>query len=497
MSTARIPLKTRNENENLIPSIKSSEKITPEKNKQVVKPLQRSQNTVRKGLQPNLITQQKQIKCEPRKRSTFTVYNDDFQIRPQQRQKSEIKTSKASVLKPNLFDDDIFSEIDTPIYNLPTDCLISIFKLCRGFENYCSLLGVCRRWRSIASQPFLWRELDCEWSVFSKQIDLLHQPRRTFVQFEYIRTLTLTNKHKTVIRDPTIDIVKIPPIKQLTELRLIDLDLTDISFLISWQKDITKLHCENIQITDNRSVNIVMFSGLRQLESLYLHFARPSALGHAYFTLTRDENRKLLYKRLFPQSLRVLSINNTYDYEETLYSATTRDLLVMRDSDQDDIIVRWLQLEEKLVQKYQIFTSLHSLTSLSLGRVSAFTSRVWRQCLIPCSTKLEYLKMKHWEGLGKRESPQKYFERARTSMLRRGTNEMDDVELALSEFISSLKNIKKIELHCFRCGPGIMNGLKRLKQRYRLVVDNNDGGHIEDFQDKLLLDFKIIFLKDV
>lgn len=59
------------------------------------------------------------------------------------------------VSKSSLIESDIFACIDTPVHTLPVDCLISIFEYCEGFENYCTLLGVCRRWRSIAAQPFL------------------------------------------------------------------------------------------------------------------------------------------------------------------------------------------------------------------------------------------------------------------------------------------------------------------------------------------------------
>ncbi|KAI9480793.1 MAG: hypothetical protein EXX96DRAFT_564157 [Benjaminiella poitrasii] len=519
MSVARIPLKTRSRNENSIEETSpknAAEKIKPEKTLSPLKPSQNKKNiTAKKGLQPSQTTKRTQDKTEPaqpKKTPTFTVYNDNGTDSTEQKLLKPIakrKIAKASPSHPkfDLFDHDIFSEIDTPIYTLPTDCLIAIFKLCRGFENYCTLLGVCRRWRLIASQPFLWRELECEWTTFSRQIDLLQQPRRRFVQFDHVRSLTLTHSSSSVIRDPTIDIVKIAPLKQLTELRLINMNLTDMAFLLSWLKGIVRLHCERIHVTDNRSVNMAMFSGLRQLESLYLHFARPSALAYTYFTLTRDaDGYPTGYERHFPPGLKALSIHNTYDYEEALYNTTNRDhlerLLVVSNNqqqEQDDIIVRWLQLEEKLVQKYHIFRTLCNLTSLTLGRVSSFTSRVWRQCLIPCSTKLEHLTMKNWDGLGKRESPQLYFRRARTMlMLRRQTTDqppvVDDVEMAMAEFVSCLKNIKEIKLASFMCGQGLVKGLQRLKRKYRIIVDGVDsGGRIEEFEDKRLLNCKIMF----
>lgn len=54
-------------------------------------------------------------------------------------------------------DNDIFNLFgdEPPVYKLPADCLVTIFKLLKNTTTLSILSTVCHNWRKIAQQPFL------------------------------------------------------------------------------------------------------------------------------------------------------------------------------------------------------------------------------------------------------------------------------------------------------------------------------------------------------
>lgn len=315
---------------------------------------------------------------------------------------------------------------------------------------------------------------------------MLHQPNQAFHQLEYVQKLTITNSNRSAIRNSELDLTKISPLEQLKELNLIQMDMVDIVYLTSWLQNITVLRCQNTQISKRRNFYMASFDRLEYLKTLEIHFENPCALNYHHFTLGTSPS---LGSRLLPKTIQTFSLANIYDMEEYLdlrlhriYNDTAVDPLDLEDL--DGVTNDWLGLEHNLVMKYRMLTSLCNLRSLTLGRVSSFTARVWRECLIPCCSNLEHLSMKHWTGLGRRESPQSIVNRR----LQQDDTLMDDVEAALSEFISSLKDIKTIRLDDFQCGPGLVQGVTKLAKKYTIDTAFQQGEHVKmsHYHDKLL-----------
>lgn len=342
-----------------------------------------------------------------------------------------------------------------------------------------------------------WKNTLFKWPTFSKQIDVLHRQRTRFHQLDYIKKLTIQHSDGTFIRDPLTDIIRIAPFKMLEEIHLINMHLTDIAVLLSWLKHIKIIHCENIHVPRGR-INFSIFSRLERLESLHLRFAKPCPFGPAFFTPLRDQIGTI-YQKGLARSLKHLSISNMYDPEEVLnnsISLNAEELFFNQPTEQlERHFSCWAQFDEHLVQKYKMFKSLSNLKSLTLGRVSSFTARVWRECFIPCSRNLEYLSMDNWEGAKKRETPQGLLARYRRELNRpEEVMPLYDVDAALSEFIASLKNIKKIELNCFYCEDGIINGLAKLKRPYVITCENNlEVKDINEFRHTTLFNVRIEF----
>lgn len=112
-------------------------------------------STIYKDISTDAVSQTKGT-CKAK--SAFTVYTDEYKDNHKSRRsctKSEPSFASRKLSNHTTFGTDLFSTTDTPVYTLPNDCLLAIFKLCGDFENYCTLLNVCRRWRALASQPFL------------------------------------------------------------------------------------------------------------------------------------------------------------------------------------------------------------------------------------------------------------------------------------------------------------------------------------------------------
>ncbi|OBZ88115.1 hypothetical protein A0J61_03831 [Choanephora cucurbitarum] len=368
-------------------------------------------------------------------------------------------------------------EYDVPISRLSVDCLLAIFAYCECFENYCTLLQVCSTWRAIASQPIIWRKVHTNWSALNRQIKALHSPRRRFDQLHYIRSLSILNDKQEMPLFATD--IRIPPFDQLKELQLTSMYLADIDRLISWLDCLTTLVCQKTLVGQRPTLRLSMFSRLRQLEHLAIDFYVPCCLGFNRATAFLNSDRNLLSERL-PESLKTFSLHGVYDSEELLFDVQLRDLFhdvpVLPDrrrtrqaeamriitqhqdeiANQDDMIANWIEMERTMVLKYNVLSCLTQLTSLSLGSVRSFTSRVWRECMIPCAGNLNYLSLAAWNG--KRENPQLTVQRLLQPDLK------DDAEEALAEFTSALKNIKLIELDRFVCSQGLINGLKQIQR---------------------------------
>lgn len=286
-----------------------------------------------------------------------------------------------------------------------------------------------------------------------------------------------------------LDFAKIAPPVQLKELNLFHMNITDIVYLTSWLQDITVLRCRNTQIS--QKFYMAAFVRLHYLKTLEIHFERPCAFNYHHFSLGHHSS---LGSPQLPKTIQTFSLSNIYDTEEYL-DRRLHPIYNDNPLNMENINSDWLALEHNIVMKYHILTSLCNLRSLKLGQVSSFTARVWRECLIPCGMRLEYLSMKHWKGLGRRESPQSLANRR----LQQDDILIDDVETALSEFISSLKHIKKLRLDDFQCGPGLVQGITKLDKKYAIYTpykqDKNE--QISRYSDKLLDHCLISFTSNV
>ncbi|KAI8977278.1 hypothetical protein BDF20DRAFT_873964 [Mycotypha africana] len=419
----------------------------------------------------------------------------------------------------------IFQEIDTPISKLPNDCLLTIFRYLSCFEDYCTMMSVCQRWRRLASQPHIWRDTQFEYTQFYNRLAMLPKLQRSFKQLHFIRRLTITNKEA-----PNVMIafnrrqIEIRPFQRVEELCLINISLVDIKCLVTWLKDTLKVvTCRKIRTHQSRqtykplqSFDLNIFSELYQLQHLFVEFAEPVVLSSIYVSLfplsISNSERKL------PASLKAFSMINVLDYEQQLIGPTDRDFIhsvpfPLNEEQQRKInmmLDRWIASENHLVSKYQAFSYLSNLTSLTLDCVSSFTAKVWRTCYIPIAGKLTYLSMKRWPGQGERDSPTTILSKRRlaepfvetnitpvrtTTPITLDTN-IDDVEMALSDFITSLLCIEEMRLDLFMCDTGLINGIQRLKKRYKLEHENvkADKQHIKAYKGSFLNKFKITFV---
>ncbi|KAI8084307.1 uncharacterized protein B0P05DRAFT_535045 [Gilbertella persicaria] len=455
MSLSRKPLQSKNTNQNQITP-------PPKLDNDALKKIQQ--------LQPFGLVLSSRIR-KPKKQESQKPKTKEIKKRSLER----LGSKKSNTPKRQSFKD----EYDVPINRLPTDCLISIFQHCQDFETYCALLSVCHTWRSIGTQPFMWRKTAISWKTMYRQVNILHLPRRRFDQMHYIRSLTITDHNKD-IQYPIIDI-KLSPFRALRELYLINMSLADIDCLISWLRHIKKLCCQHTYIGQRPNLRLTMFSQLHQLEYLQIDFAEHCNLGLSRSTFLSDSQGDK--KEQLPSTLKTLSLWGVYDYEEVLFEPQVNH------QEEQNTIAYWLQVENTLVQKYHVFASLSNLTSLSLGYVSSFTSRVWRECMLPCANTLLYLDMHQWDS--KRESPEMSLRRRLTE-----ENVKDDAEEALAEFIGALNHIKEIQLDAFVCSQGLVDGLAALDKKYEILhgLDKEDDLKIESFMNKQLIQFKIKIL---
>lgn len=383
----------------------------------------------------------------------------------------------------------LFKDSDTPIRKLPYDCLVEIFLRCSHTETLLELSRVCHSWRKIALQPSVWKEVTCNWSSLARQLSNSMQMSRSNRYLKHCQHLTVTALCDTSLSKSNY-FRSTSPFKQLNTLHLSSVRMSDIEYITSWMTRLNTLQCIHIPVDTNGCVFVPNLTHLYQLTTLQLRFARPCSLKLTYFISAPD------LKRL-PSSLTHLTITDIRDREENELShqevADAASFITERTTDwnnalsPNEILTAWTKLEEQLVLKYTMLTFLTNLTSLSLHSVGSFTSKVWRECLIPCSTNLRHVSFSGWSD--DRESPQAMVSRVFAYRRRRQAHlKMSDVDLAVSEFFSSLAQIESISLHDFMCTEGLVKGIIALDKNYS-IRDWPDTTDITVFLDRPLDDF--------
>ena len=421
------------------------------------------------------------------------MYNDTPSEKERKRPVKFHKSTKYKInslsVPDNLYDDDenLFCDNDTPIRRLPHDCLAEIFKLCGDAQTLLRVSRVCRSWRKLVHQPMVWKDISCQWVHFHQQLNRLSKSVKSSRQFGLVQELTIYAHANTGLQRHH-SIRTISPFTHLHTLQLNDMTIGGIEYITDWMTHIHTLKCNNIVTTNNGNAYIPNLSKLYQLETLYLQFAKPSSLTLGFFIDSPEV-------RLLPSSLQHLTIKNIKDVEEHMITAQDASNAAQHISSgramthwdnpflPDEMLDFWLTLENTLVLKYTMLSYLSNLKTLSLDSVSSFTAKVWRQCLIPCSSKLEHVSLSNWSG--KRESPQ-----AMLYTLAQPTDlQVRDIDLALSEFIASLTKIQSIRLDQFVCTSGFIMGLKGLQKKYQITDFPKQS--ISLFLDKSLYEFKI------
>jgi hypothetical protein len=328
------------------------------------------------------------------------------------------------------------------------------------------------------------------------------------MQFAYITTLTIFGNGKKVLIDPLIDTFKIKLFQQLQHVYITNMNIADIKILLNLTRNLQSLHCENTYCTDANGVNLRIFSKMQYLKSLKLSFAENYNLSVYYrFDITGNPSKR----SILPSKLETFSLQGIYDTEEHLVNPDYTAIIASLNNINTDlvwqhpVITNWSRLEEELVRKYSMLASLTNLKSLTLGRVSSFTSRVWRECLMPYGSQLEYLTMKNWPGSGQRESPQTLINKRQqqqqqgqvtTTTVAADESEriIDGIEAAISEYITCLTNIKQVHLDDFVCGVGLIDGISKLDKTHYIQVEGleKEKFSVNDFKGIKLFGFKIV-----
>ncbi|KAI8875567.1 hypothetical protein K501DRAFT_63902 [Backusella circina FSU 941] len=358
------------------------------------------------------------------------------------------------------------------ISNLPNECMHSIFLHCDDLKTKCIIARVCRRWRLLMLDNTNWKKATTSLVDFQRYMTK-HKSWKLSRYLQQLTTLHIRDLISTTnIFSPSMIPPKIIPFLQLSSLKLDHLFYSDLLHIIEWLGPITKrLECRNIRLGSHRNVCLTNFRKMPLLRVLILEF--QSRCAHTQPRVFNLTGRPVNIGRHFFK-LKVLSFLNYYDTEE--YSAPDMD--------------GWHEMERVMHSKYSLFTIMKDLRSLSLNRCNAFTSSVWRGCLLPCAPNLRLLSLTGWEGRGYRQSPMEMALREQRAGLMDLTLVPDEVELALAEFISCLASIKCIQLDGFQCGYGLVLGLERLGKEYRL----SEGGTIGSFMDTRLNQFRITFI---
>ncbi|GAN00651.1 hypothetical protein MAM1_0001d00073 [Mucor ambiguus] len=371
---------------------------------------------------------------------------------------------------------EIFIDTDTPIFTLPTESMWTIFERCASFEDYHQIACVCKKWRSLINAAPLWKDVAIQW----RHLLVVINNQLTIPYYDYITTLSVIGATSKVMVNPMAIGTTNVSFKHLRHMRITNINYTDVKFIVEWMRELESVHCEGISCSTGQSVSLRIFSDMPCLKSLRLNFAQDYNLAPIPYDF--DTNGNLLPKKfILPSSLETFSLQGIYDREE--HTANVNDV------DRQD---RWHMLELQLVRKYSMLTPLTHLTSLTLGRISAFTSRVWLVCLKPCASRLEHLTLMNWPGAGKKECG-----RIPADASERITE--GSMEAAIAECFSSLKQVKEIYLDDFVCDIGVIDGLSQLDTNYQIHIeglqDQQQQYSVSDFKAVKVFGFKISMLR--
>ncbi|KAI8336758.1 hypothetical protein BC941DRAFT_54194 [Chlamydoabsidia padenii] len=401
-----------------------------------------------------------------------------------------------------------------PVYKLNDDCLQEIFHWCATTNNLCQLSSVSRQWRKTALQPYVWRTIDYTWDNFVQQQQQQQQQQNpslknviwdvpsctkrrkknnvfstakrvmvyndntnisestSFLLHTHIRTIRISNEDKQL---STVKYLGIPPdispFIAVRKLQLSHMNFNDIVNLVDWFPNLEELDCDKI-LAPQLTVSITAFEALRKLRVLILNFKSACELADGmpfnltFITTHQQHDTSLIHQQIeqqrwkLPPQLQTLKIANIHDFDECL----TPGISVVESSQMEEgmveLIQAWNRMEEILFRKYMVFTTLHNLTDLSLDNCTAFTAKVWRECIAPCTKQLVRLSLGGWAGDGSRESPLVW----ETQDASTQSGDMHQVELALSELFAGLSLLESLSLSQFKCAPGLVHGLEQLAQ---------------------------------
>lgn len=276
---------------------------------------------------------------------------------------------------------------------------------------------------------------------------------------EHVRTITISGiGRRPYLLTPPPDS---SPFASVLTLRLTSMQFNDIVNLIDWYPNLQVLDCDHIQtLASQVTVALTAFKVLGQLRVLKLHFASMCELaegmafnlGISHASTQQQQSPDQKPRWSLPPQLHTLKLANIYDSEECMISGT----FAARE-DLDALIQLWDTMEEILVRKYWVLTTLHNLTDLALDNCTAFTARVWRECVTPCTKHLKRLSLCGWDGDGSREAP---------LVARDNAAIMDDVEMALAELFAGLVvELEFLTLINFKGSPGVIHGLTQLAEQ--------------------------------
>ncbi|KAI8093654.1 uncharacterized protein BX664DRAFT_295547 [Halteromyces radiatus] len=372
----------------------------------------------------------------------------------------------------------------SPISVLNDDCLSEIFLYCTDTTTLCRISSVCQHWRRVCSQPYIWKTIDYTWKQFVEQITPSNkrlkwtpyrQERSAYIpvmpiSFLNIKYMTITDN--TPEDAPQPKLVWSPSMFYLNHIKKLELNnmyLDDIMDLIQHTGSLLELNCHNIMSRpSNDTMMLTAFGKLQHLRVLRLHFMTmcelisPTSLtgyGHRQLLSTRNNNRLTL-----PVNLQILQITNVYDIEESLVSGRSVLVARQRQAVMDRLRYAWNEMENTLCNKYKVLNTLENLTELSLGHCSAYTARIWKECIMPCTHHLTRLSLCGWSGDGSRENPVSWLERHALAERTQVSieNFMEEVEKALADMLANLHSLQVLSLSQFHCGPGLRQGVERL-----------------------------------
>ncbi|ORY95850.1 hypothetical protein BCR43DRAFT_525506 [Syncephalastrum racemosum] len=431
-----------------------------------------------------------------------STHHSSIMNRPLSRKKSSNKSKQDSKRRKSEFtvkaDDLPASEqtsVDLPVVNAPIgvlhdDIIYLILSYCADIMTLNAVSGVCKRWRSIATDPWMWRSLDTNWDAFANHMERL-------TSYESIPSMDITNRRLDVNRtcwrrlghirslylnDPSNAIggtlVRLgrqsSPFSQLRKLQLDGLYFVSILNLISWTSQLQELDCRDIRTTPPHSFCLSFFSThkLKHLKKLRLQLQVPNC-----------HIASLVGGGLLPESLTSLAIHNLYDPEEQS---------VLSGLEGNVSLQEWNSANTMLIDKYRPFRKLSRLTSLALCSCKSYTAQLIRQCFIPCSAHLRTLSLSEWDG--GLEPPALLEEGGRRHGWEEDALYATDLsaENALADWLASMHEIRAIELTRFRCGQGLLQGLGRLERTYTVTMEGKEV-KLADMQGIWLNDTRIAF----